>query len=61
MAQRPTHEKNFNLERLTQFGLVDGDRCLGKTDMWENVQLIFIKISKEKQVTTFGDTMGADT
>merc|ERR1712046_314988 len=54
-------EKDLKLEKCTQFVLDECDKCLDKLDMRKDVQEIFIKTPKKKQVMMFSATMTSDT
>merc|ERR1719230_1766273 len=53
--------KDLKLEKLTQFVLDECDKCLDKLDMRKDVQQIFMKTPKKKQVMMFSATMTKET
>jgi len=53
-------EKVLNLEKLTHFVLDECDKCLDKLDMRRDVQTIFMKTPRKKQVMMFSATMGTE-
>mmetsp|Transcript_6636 Transcript_6636/g.11571 ORF Transcript_6636/g.11571 Transcript_6636/m.11571 type:complete len:435 (+) Transcript_6636:64-1368(+) len=51
----------LKLDNMTHFILDECDRCIDELDLRKDVQQIFIKTPKRKQVMMFSATMGADT
>merc|ERR1712130_1051939 len=54
-------EKDLKLDKVSQFVLDEGDKCLDKLDMRKDIQQIFIDTPKKKQVMMFSATMTAET
>ncbi|KAH0482556.1 MAG: hypothetical protein KVP17_003693 [Porospora cf. gigantea B] len=52
--------KHLNLEKVAHFVLDECDKCLEKMDMRRDVQDIFIKTPRKKQVMMFSATMQSD-
>merc|ERR1711871_777133 len=53
-------DKELKLDKLTHFVLDECDKCLEKTDMRGDIQKIFLKTPKKKQVMMFSATMDKD-
>merc|ERR1711953_781706 len=54
-------EKDLKLDKLTQFILDECDRCLDKMDMRKDIQEVFTKTPKKKQIMMFSATMSSET
>merc|ERR1719463_1002444 len=55
-----SREKDLKLDKLTHFVLDECDKCLEKLDMRQDIQKIFMKTPKKKQVMMFSATMDKD-
>merc|ERR1711871_965004 len=53
-------DKELKLDKLTHFVLDECDKCLEKLDMRGDIQKIFLKTPKKKQVMMFSATMDKD-
>jgi len=54
-------DEDLKLDKLQQFVLDECDKCLDKLDMRKDIQQIFMKTPKKKQVMMFTATMTPDT
>merc|ERR1719482_546344 len=54
-------DKTLVLEKITQFVLDECDKCLDKLDMRGDIQKIFMKTPKKKQVMMFSATISGET
>merc|ERR1712207_112763 len=54
-------DKDLKFDKLTQFVLDEGDKCLEKMDMRQDIQKIFMETPKKKQVMMFSATMTSET
>jgi len=52
---------DLKLDKLTQFILDECDRCLDKMDMRKDIQEVFTKTPKKKQIMMFSATMSSET
>merc|ERR1712118_17218 len=55
-----SNDGDLKLEKLTHFILDECDKCLEKLDMRGDIQKIFLKTPKKKQVMMFSATMGKE-
>ena len=51
----------MKVDKLSQFVLDEGDKCLDKLDMRKDVRQIFVETTKRKQVMLFSATMTSET
>jgi len=56
-----TRDDDLKLDKLTQFVLDECDKCVDKLDMRKDVQQIFMKTPKKKQVMMFSATFTKET
>merc|ERR1712118_98073 len=56
-----SNDGDLKLEKLTHFILDECDKCLEKLDMRGDIQKIFLKTPKKKQVMMFSATMDKET